>query len=79
MKLFCRCGRRKVWFVYTYGHKVEGGVKINSQRISRPFNRKAAAVRYRDEWDSKFEGYAVVDYRLMSADELMFADTEQTC
>lgn len=54
-------------------------MKINSQRISRPFNRKAAAVRYRDEWDSKFEGYAVVDYRLMSADELMFADTEQTC
>lgn len=79
MKLFCRCGRRKVWFVYTYGVLTVDGRKIEKNMISRPFNKKSAAERYLNEWDTKYAGYAVLDYRLMTADELMFADVEQTC
>lgn len=79
MKLFCRCGRRKVWFVYSYGVVTIDGVDKERNRISRPFNKKSAAERYRNDWDERYVGYAVLDYRLMTADELQFADTEQTC
>lgn len=78
IKLLCGCGRRKIWFVYTYGTIMVGGEKTRLNRKSKPFRSKSAANLYRHEWNEEYAGFAVVDYELLTDDELRFAEDDLT-
>lgn len=69
MRLFCRCGKRKVWFVQTNG-LVDGGTY---PEVYGPYYSKDAARRFCNSWEGMYKGFAVFDYRYFKkdADELV--------
>ena len=61
-----------MWAVTTFGKTVQGA---DHRKSYGPFSSKDAAETYRDKWNSRFEGFAVMDYR--ETERVYFRKTRQ--